>query len=100
MPKWVYPLAFLFVLFLIFTEPNGAGAAASAFASFLVQLLGSIGEFLTGLFEGASEGGSNVTSTPTTVTGATGAESVPATGDTFTHTHSGLEPHSHSTSGN
>jgi len=56
MPRWVYLLAFLFVLFLIYTEPAGAGEVASGFANFLVTLLGSIGEFLTGLFEGASRG--------------------------------------------
>jgi hypothetical protein len=56
LPRWVLLLAFLFVLFLIYTEPGGAGQIASGFANFLVTLLGSIGEFLTGLFEGASRG--------------------------------------------
>jgi hypothetical protein len=65
MPKWVYPLAFLFVLFLIYTEPGNAGQLASGFANFLVTLLGSIGEFLTGLFEGASSGQSTTRSLPT-----------------------------------
>lgn len=97
MPKWVYPLAFLFVLFLIYNEPTSAGETASNFASFVVQLLGSVGEFLTGLFEGASDGGTNVSSTPTSV-----AEGSVADGsvDTFTHTHDGLAPHSHPAAGN
>lgn len=90
MPKWVYPLAFLFVLFLIYNEPTSAGETASNFAGFIVQMLGSVGEFLTGLFEGASDGGTNVSSTPTTAV----AESAPLN-DTFSHTHDGLAPHSH-----
>ncbi len=93
MPKWVYPLAFLFVLFLIYNEPTSAGETASNFASFVVQLLGSVGEFLTGLFEGASDGSTNVSS-------GTPSSDVEGSVDTFTHTHDGLAPHSHSTAGN
>lgn len=96
-PKWLATVAFLFVIFLIYNQPTSAGDTAGNFAGFAVQLLESVGEFLTGLFEGASEGGSNVTSTPTT---SAGIESVPEVGDSFSHTHSGLETHSHDAAGN
>ncbi len=87
MPKWVFPLAFLFVLFLIYTEPGSAGEVASGFAEFLVELLRNTGEFLTGLFDGASgssEGGANVPSA---------AESG-SVDTSFTHTHDGVT-HTH-----
>ena len=50
MPKWVYPLAFLFVLFLIYSDPAGSEDTAGNFAGFIVELLGDVGEFLTSLF--------------------------------------------------
>jgi hypothetical protein len=55
MPKWTYTLAFFFLLFLVYTDPSGAGEFAGQFAAFAVRLLGGIGEFLTGLFQGASD---------------------------------------------
>ena len=55
MPKWVYPLAFAFVLFLIYNDPSGSGDTAGNFAGFIVELLGAVGQFLTGLFEGTNE---------------------------------------------
>ncbi len=91
MPKWVYPLAFLFVLFLIFTEPTGASNAASGFADFAVTLLGSVGEFLTGLFEGASDGSRNGAFEPNAGPTSTVLEQL----DSFTHTHDG-STHTHS----
>lgn len=108
MPKWVYPLAFLFVLFLIATQPDGAGDTAGEFAGFLVDLLGALGQFLTGLFEGASEantsqsGGdssvlSSFTSEPSTVDGTVVDGTV---GETITHDHGGtVTPHSHTVLG-
>lgn len=94
MPKWVYPLAFAFVLFLIYSDAASAGETAGNFAGFIVQLLGAVGEFLTGLFEGAGEAGSTLdTNTPGTV--ATTVTTVVAeTVDTFTHTHDGIT-HTH-----
>ena len=91
MPKWVYPLAFLFVLFLIYTEPGGAGEVASNFAEFLVNMLGSIGEFLTGLFEGAS-------GEPRTLDGSssfgTGRGTTTTIVDSFNRLHDAT-PHTH-----
>lgn len=62
MPKWVYPTAFVFLLFLIFTEPTTAGSIAGEFAAFLAEMLGALGEFLAGLFGGASEPSGDVSS--------------------------------------
>lgn len=50
MPRWVYPLASLFLLFVIFNDPTGAGNMAAAFADFVGQLLRALGEFFSGLF--------------------------------------------------
>ncbi|MGH1492602.1 MAG: hypothetical protein ACRBK7_24960 [Acidimicrobiales bacterium] len=92
MPKWMYPLAFAFVLFLIYSDATAAGEMAGNFAGFVVDLLGALGQFLTGLFEGAGEAGSTI-DTPATTT--TVANSV----DSFTqHTHAGETTfHTHQT---
>lgn len=83
MPKWLYPLAFAFVLFLIYSDATGAGNTAGEFAGFIVDMLSAVGEFLTGLFEGAGEAGNAVDSGGPTTT-------VAANVDSFTqHTHAG-----------
>lgn len=61
MPRWVYPLASLFLLFVIFNDPTGAGNMAAAFADFLGQLLSALGEFFSGLFGNSSGSGSTTT---------------------------------------
>ena len=94
MPKWVYPLAFVLVLFLIFNDPSGTGDTAGSFASFIVDMLAAVGEFLTGLFEGASDGadstgsGTPSSSVPIDTGSVTDAESFTHTHDGSTHTHS------------
>ncbi|MEM9565673.1 MAG: hypothetical protein AAGA93_23830 [Actinomycetota bacterium] len=92
MPKWLFWLALFFVLFLIYTAPGQAGTFASGFAEFAVELLNAIGEFLTGLFEGASSGETS---------SRNGFDSNPLSGDTgssadpsFTHDH-GTGEHTH-----
>ncbi len=60
MPKWVYPLAFVFLLFVIYNDPTGAGSMAAAFADFVGRLISALGEFFSGLF---SADGSTSTST-------------------------------------
>jgi hypothetical protein len=50
MPKWVYPLSFLFLLFVIYNDPAGAGNMAHAFAEFVGAIISTFGEFLSGLF--------------------------------------------------
>jgi hypothetical protein len=89
MPKWVYPLAFAFVLFLIYNDPSGSGDTAGNFAGFIVELLGAVGQFLTGLFEGTNEGaGAAVTTTTTSAADAVSSLS-PDGVDSFTHDHEG-----------
>jgi len=99
MPKWVYPLAFAFVLFLIYNDPSGSGDTAGNFAGFIVELLGAVGQFLTGLFEGTSDGAGAIP-TPSTdaVADSTGALS-PDGVDSFTHDHNGTATtHTHTPS--
>ena len=92
-PSWLYTAAFLFVLFLIFNDPGGAGDTAGNFAGFVVELLGAVGEFLTGLFEGTNDGGVGGTGTEAPTAPAT--ESGVSVGDSFTHEHDGLGQHTH-----
>ncbi|MGB5757970.1 MAG: hypothetical protein WBM50_13720 [Acidimicrobiales bacterium] len=98
MPKWVYPLAFAFVIFLIYSDGAAAGDTAGNFASFIVQLLSSIGQFLTGLFEGAGSAGSSVGSNPPVIPRGSGGTTTTLL-DSFTHTHDGIT-HSHPITGN
>lgn len=86
MPKWVYPLAFVFLIFLIYTDPAGAGQIANAFVEFLSNLLSALGEFLSGLFgevESTSQTRSGVTVSPGARTGTTPTTDVLLHG----HTH-------------
>jgi len=89
MPKWLFWLALFFVLFLIYTQPTNAGNIAGNFADFAVQLLDSLGEFLTGLFDGASGGDVDRSSS------SGGGDPAVADGDgSFTHFHDG-RTHTH-----
>jgi len=92
MPKWVYPLAFVFLLFVIYTDPTGAGAMAHAFADFVGRLISALGQFFSGLFGGAA----NTTSTstgldPSLTTPALSTPIITAPGspttDVFSHGH-------------
>lgn len=97
MPKWVYPLSFAFVLFLIFRNGEGAGDSAGEFAGFIVDMLSAVGEFLTGLFEGAGEASTSDNSFVDNMSDdppqplPSASESV----DSFTHSHGGLGEHTH-----
>ena len=77
MPKWVYPLAFAFLLYVIFTDAGSAGQLANGFAGFLGQILGAVGDFLTGLFEGPPAGGQSGFSSDGSVTLNGGEPSTP-----------------------
>ena len=55
MPRWVYPLAFVFLLFVIYNDPTGAGSMAHAFADFVGRLISALGEFFSGLFGGGDQ---------------------------------------------
>lgn len=85
MPKWVYLLSFVFLIFLIFTDPTGAGLIGNAFVEFVSNLLRALGEFLSGLF-------GDVDSTTQTRSGVTvspqpGPRVTPTTLDYFQHGH-------------
>ncbi len=74
MPKWVYPLAFVFLIFLIYTDPTGAGLIANAFVDFVSTLLRALGEFLSGLFgdiDSTTQTRSGITVSPRTGSGTT-----------------------------
>lgn len=92
MPKWLFWIAIFFVLFLIYTQPANAGNYAGNFAEFAVNLLDAMGEFLTGLFDGAS--GDAGGSSGSTSTGSTGSTTVDSDGASFSHFHGG-ETHTH-----
>ena len=53
MPKWLFWLALISVLFLVYTQPGNAGSLAGNLAEFLVDLLDGLAEFVNGLVEGA-----------------------------------------------
>ncbi len=87
MPKWVYPLAFVFLIFVIYNDPTGAGTMAHAFADFVGRLISALGEFFSGLFGGD-------TTAPTTAGNGVDLQiqpqvSVPAspTTDVYVHGH-------------
>jgi hypothetical protein len=98
MPKWLFWLALFFVVFLIYTQPDQAGVVAGGFAEFAVNLLGAVGEFLTGLFEGASSadgaGGGLGSHTHGDTGGDAGGVTTTTLSSCFTHTHDGVT-HSH-----
>lgn len=83
MPKWVYPLAFVFLLYVVFNDGSGAGQDANDFAGFLGEMLSAIGDFLTGMFEGNESGAS--TSDTSSTGGGDGFDSGGL--DTTDHTH-------------
>ncbi len=90
MPKWVFPLAFIFLLFVIYTDPAGAGSMAHAFADFVGRLISALGQFFSGLFGGTvAEGGSTSAglNAPALSAPDVTVPSSPTT-DVFSHGHS------------
>jgi hypothetical protein len=64
LPKWLYPLLILFVVFFILSNPENAGPQARSFFGWIGQQASAAGTFLDGLFEGdGDEGGQNPTPT-------------------------------------
>ena len=88
MPKWVYPLAFVFLLFVIYNDPAGAGTMAAAFADFVGRLISALGEFFSGLF-GGNEANVTNTSGASPTLNVDPSVTVPAspTTDAFGHGH-------------
>jgi len=65
LPKWIYPLLILFVVFFILSNPESAGPQARSFFGWIGDQAGNAGTFLDGLFSGDDEGDAE-TPTPTT----------------------------------
>ena len=86
MPKWVYPLAFVFLIFLIYTDPTGAGQIANAFIEFLSTLLSALGEFLSGLFGDVDNATRTNTGSGITLSPNASYRATPTT-DVFQHGH-------------
>lgn len=99
MPKWVYPLAFAFVLFYIYNDATAAGFAGRGFVDFLGTVLDALGEFVEA-FSDAGETPNGVdpqapSTVPTTVgpTDSFGpATTVPVVPETVTLTASTTTP--------
>ena len=66
LPKWVYPILILFVVFFILSNPDDAGPQAKSFFGWLGDQAGATGTFLDGLF-GDDAPPSNGGTTPTTI---------------------------------
>lgn len=69
MPKWVPWLVGLFLLFVIYNQPDMAAEFARGFGGFLGDMLRSFFRFLGSLFGGLDSGGAggNVTSSGATL---------------------------------
>jgi len=92
MPKWVYPLAFVFLLFVIYNDPAGAGSMANAFVDFVGRLISALGEFFSGLFGGATDSttstsGANPSLNAPALTGPSVTVPSAPTTDVFSHGH-------------
>lgn len=86
MPKWVYPLAFVFLIFLIYNDPTGAGQMANSFTHFVSQLLSAVGEFLSGLFGDVNNASGATSGTSVTLSGGGSVGTTPTT-DALLHGH-------------
>ena len=91
MPKWLFWLALFFVLFLIYTQPGEAGSVAGSFGQFAVDLLDALGQFLSGLVDGASGESSTNGLDTSQLSDNTGSTTSP----TISHSHGGGEVHTH-----
>jgi len=50
LPKWVYPLLVIFVVFFILSNPENAGAQAQSFFRWVGEQASAFATFLDGLF--------------------------------------------------
>ncbi len=66
--KWVYVILLLFVVFLIWQDPGGAGTTARTFAGWIGNIVVSIFEFLDGLISPEGTPGSGTEPVPEPVT--------------------------------
>lgn len=87
MPKWVFPLLLLFVIFFVLSSPETAGPQARDFFGWIGDQAAAAGTFLDGLFGDGTTPSSSSPEAPTgtTTTPATVDPSgVTASNDTFT----------------
>lgn len=83
MPKWVFPLLLLFVIFFVLSSPETAGPQARDFFGWIGDQAAAAGTFLDGLFgDGTSTSTPEVPSTPST--SVVDPSGVTASNDTFT----------------
>lgn len=66
LPKWVYPLLILFVVFFILSNPESAGPQARSFFGWIGDQAAAAGTFFDGLF-GDDDPNSNVGTPPTSL---------------------------------
>lgn len=84
MPKWVFPLLLLFVIFFVLSSPETAGPQARDFFGWIGDQAAAAGTFLDGLFgDGTSPTSSEPATTPTTP-GQVDPSGVTASNDQFT----------------
>lgn len=78
LPKWVYPLLILFVVFFILNSPETAGPQARQFFGWIGDQASATGTFLDGLFD--EDEPTVETDQPTSTPSPTTPSTVPTTG--------------------
>ena len=79
MPRWVFPLLVLFVIFFVLSSPETAGPQARAFFGWIGEQAAAAGTFLDGLFGDDLPASTSDLPTPTTLDDS----SVTADNDSF-----------------
>lgn len=72
LPKWVYPLLILFVVFFILSNPESAGPQARSFFGWIGDQASAAGTFLDGVFGDDVPATNSGTTTTTIESGVTG----------------------------
>lgn len=67
LPKWVYPLLILFVVFFILSNPESAGPQARSFFGWIGDQASAAGTFLDGVFGDDVPATNSGTTTTTTI---------------------------------
>ncbi|MEM9131450.1 MAG: hypothetical protein AAF962_06465 [Actinomycetota bacterium] len=82
MPKWVFPLLLLFVIFFVLSSPETAGPQARDFFGWIGDQAAAAGTFLDGLFGDDAPATSSEPATTTSTT-AVDPSGVTANNDEF-----------------
>lgn len=83
MPKWVFPLLLLFVIFFVLSSPETAGPQTRDFFGWIGDQAAAAGTFLDGLFGDGTPASSEVPSGGTTST-TIDPSGITASNDSFT----------------